>query len=173
MGRSVETHSGAHATVSDAWTEGKVEEYMEYENDMLADEDEPELTWDEAYARFDWAEQWDLYVWDVVADLLDMFPSLSECDEWESYPYRETRFVAENAHTYVAVSEYSGIAQWSLVPKGETRKHQEDDRTDGGLSRRWIDQIRDRFEQKTNFTHPLMPLGRFSDGTTVYKSKGD
>ena len=85
------------------------------------------------------------------------------------WPYRETRIVARNQHTALTVSEYCGFVQWSLIPVAETDGDYRDDATIG-LSKRWIAQVTNTFEHLP-YTSPLLPLGRFSDGTTVYQAR--
>ena len=92
-----------------------------------------------------------------IADTLKKwYPSLYDADEFLN---DECRAFLQNAHCFVSISFYSGVAAVSLVPKED---YHANDLT--GLHRAWCARVAKRFLT----VGTLKRIGAFSNGESVY-----
>ena len=109
------------------------------------------------------SDNWSYYCEDLQREMIQAFPSLSECDEWVG---REDHALLENNHCYIGVSEYCGLVSIWVQPKEPDWRD-----TSTGLRDRWIAQIGPKFHKVSNtcFGTALRKLGSFSNGEGVYQ----
>ena len=93
---------------------------------------------------------------DIAETLTKWFPSLYDADEFLN---DECRAFLQNAHCFVSISFYSGVAAVSLVPKED---YHANDLT--GLHRAWCAKAAKRFLT----VGTLKKIGTFSNGESVY-----
>lgn len=121
-----------------------------------------------AYAALDGECDHDDFDWhleDFQRQMLEAFPSMSECDEW---PGREDHALAENRFCQVGVSEYCGlVAMWMR------EKDADWDQGAGweALRDRWLSQVQQRFRTaaKGCFGQALYSVGRASNGEQFFQ----
>ncbi len=90
----------------------------------------PELEPGENYREPE-PEDFDYFLEDLTEYAPTLWPSLGPCDVWLG---NENHAVLENAHAYIGVSEYCGLASLWIVPKvDEWRKSARQKRTGGAL----------------------------------------
>lgn len=111
-------------------------------------------------------DDWDWYCEDFQREMIQAFPSLSECDERVG---REDRALLENSFCRIGVSEYCGLVSMWVQPK-ELSEWYSDERSKANLRDRWIAQIGPKFHKvaSTCFGQPLHQVGRFSNGEAIF-----
>ncbi|MDA8882893.1 hypothetical protein N9I00_00640 [bacterium] len=105
-------------------------------------------------------DDWDHFKEWMVEKVKELFPSMSECEEWVD---REELAIAENQLAYFGVSEYCGCAAvWIVAKKG----YYGDDVSP--LAEAWVSKIAKKFH--ANFGE-MEQIGVFSNGEAVYEKK--
>lgn len=102
---------------------------------------------------------WELLVEDISYQLIEKFPSLTECDRWED----EDHIILENGHCEIAISEYNGLVAISM------RAIEEWDSVGNGLHQYWVDQAGPKFMELSS----LVKRGTFSNGEAVFVTKNE
>lgn len=102
--------------------------------------------------------QWAEFKEEITSRLCALFPSLTECSNWDG---QETEIFLANAHAEIGISEYNGLVSISL-------RAVEDDGYDNqfGLHAAWTERAADKFKSLGNLTK----VGSFSNGEAVFKT---
>lgn len=103
-------------------------------------------------------QDWDMFIEDLTEYAPTLWPSLSKCDNWIG---REDHAILENAHCYIGISEYCGIASLWIVPKVDDWTGEP-----SGLAARWCDQIADKFVRTFG---ELCKVATASNGEAYYQ----
>jgi len=157
MGRSVSRHKYSLAVAyDDISRHGYAPEFDPDTGDEINGDDPESWPYCEAQEQYDW-EDWLGYLQEKVENL---FPSMEPCYNWLG---DEDFSIMENAHAYIGVSEYCGLASIWLVCKGDVQ-----DVDNYGLSMAWCNQITPKFEKSFG---DLVKLGSMSNGAGVYKKR--
>lgn len=165
MGRSVSTPSKAHFTAYEDFHNEECEHCNGTGKDGSCETCDREHDCEECSGT-GWIEAIHEFKWDVIEPyqerLKELFPSLTECDEWIG---REDHAVMENNLAYFGVSEYCGTVAYWAVPK-------EDDYYNPGLvglASRWLDSVANKFH---NAFGSMQRIGVMSNGCAVYQRTG-
>ena len=110
----------------------------------------------------------DWFAEDVVSRASEAFPSLYSCDGWRG---REDRILLRNAYADLGVSSLGDLVAVWLVERDDGAYHDcHAERPRYARARHWLDQVAPSFEALFG---DLICIGRFSDGTSIYRCPGD
>jgi hypothetical protein len=99
---------------------------------------------------------WEDFIEDVKAIISRRYPSFVACDKWDD---REQKRILENGFARIVVCEYCGVVSINLASIDNNV-----------LGENWCKQIAKGFKGLLDKTFFLItPLGRFSNGETVYE----
>ena len=165
MGRTVETMSGAAVVAYRELGHGAYCEPCGFgaivtEYDAKCDECGGEMTLDYS-GDLERDEYAGIVDW-VRDELARRFPSVTACDDWAAWPYRETRIIAANEFAQFTIAEYCGLIAISVIPTGSDYWA---DNTEG-LARHWVESYAGPFVSETFCT--LYHVSTFSNGEAIY-----
>lgn len=166
MGRSVMTLSDATAIAYD-YLEPNEESYREQFNE---DMEQGFIDEDEDFDSYMWsryndsaADDFEYYIENTQAALKEAFPSFEDADDWAG---RELHIIAQNAHSIVTISEYSGAVAICLGPRYDRGEFWMDGTELAGLGEVWRKKISDRFVQMFG---SMTKLGTASNGESFFE----
>ena len=132
------------------------EEYIADEREFLGEAED----WYPEPDQDDW--QW--FVEDLQAQVGELWPSFTECDEWVG---REDHAVMENDLGYIGISEYCGLCSIWFAPKPNSYEYS-DTHNRADLARGFAARIGKKFQASFG---TLELLGRFSNGEAIFQLK--
>lgn len=156
MGRSVMTLSGATAVAYDIF---EPTHYCD-DHDMFTYECGCD---DVCEYGCDHAPEWEDYLDGIKERAQELWPSMESADEWIG---DEIHVIAKNAHSVIAVAEYSGTVSINLAADYDRTQCWADDSEIAGLGEQWRKKISEKFERTFG---SMYKIGTFSNGESVYK----
>jgi hypothetical protein len=160
------TLSGAEAIAYD-YLEPDEEYYRERFNEEVEqgfldeDEDFDNWMWSE-YSNGDAADEFQSYLEWVQDTVIEQWTSFEKTDEWVG---NENHVIAQNAHSIVTISEYSGCVAICLGARYDRDGYWEDSTELANLGAHWRKQIANKFEERFS---TLNKIATFSNGESVY-----
>ena len=110
------------------------------------------VAFDHVYRDDEFCDDFEFFLEDIAARMINRWPSLRECFEWIG---REDRAICENSHAWLGISEYCGLVSIWAVPK-----------SDDALASNWLDKIQPGFMREFA---TLRQLGTASNGEAFFR----